>query len=83
VECRLGFVLVVVQPMAGCCMPHAVSRPSDDSGFTFEAFHALAEVWQRLNAMPVFGVAREQGNDAPCFCLGCLGAHNELVVTAC
>ena len=69
--------------MAGCRMPHAVSRPSDDAGFTFETFHALAEVRQRLNAMPVAGVARKQGNDTPCLGLGCQGAHNEVVVTAC
>ena len=83
VEGRLCFILVVIEPMAGCRMPHAVSRPIDDSGLTFETFHALAEVRQRLNPLPVFGVARKQGNDTPCLGLGCLGAHNEVVVTAC
>ena len=83
VQCRLCFILVVIEPMAGGSVPHAVARPSGDASFTFEAFHALAEVWKRLNAMPVAGVARKQGNDTPCLGLGCLGADNKVIVTAC
>ena len=43
-ECGLGLVLVVVQPVAGCCVSHAVARPSDDAGFLPEAFHAAFKV---------------------------------------
>ena len=80
---RLCFILVVIEPVTGRCMSHRIARPSDDAGSGLEAFHALAEIRQRLNPLPVFGVAREQGDDAPCLGLGCLGADNKVIVTAC
>ena len=79
----LGLVLVKIEPMAGGGVAHAVARPCSNAGSALETVHALAEVRQRLNAMPIPGVAREQGNDAPCLGLGCLGANNEVIVTAC
>ena len=82
-ESRLGFVLVKIEPVASGCVAHAVARPGEDVGFAFETFHALADIRQRLNALPVSGMTREQGYDATCLCLGSFGADNEVVVTEC
>ena len=53
VECRLGLVLLVVQPMAGRCMVHAVARPREDTCLLPEAFHAAFEVELRPDKWPI------------------------------
>jgi len=49
----LGFVLVIVEPMAGGCVTHAVARPGEDAGFTLEMFNAAPEVELRPYKRPI------------------------------
>ena len=45
----LGFVLIIVEPMAGGSVAHAVAWPCEDAGFALETFHAAPEVELRLH----------------------------------
>ena len=48
----LGFVLIIVEPVASGCVAHAVARPDDYAGFTLETVHATPEVELRFHNRP-------------------------------
>ena len=50
---RLGFVLIVIEPMAGGCVAHAVAWPDADAGSALETVHAAPEVELRAYKRPI------------------------------
>ncbi len=49
----LGFVLIIVEPMAGGCVAHTVARPGEDAGSALETVHAAPEVELRPYKRPI------------------------------
>ena len=53
VQGSFGFVLIVIQPVTGRCMAHAVAWPASDAGSALETVHAAPEVELRPYERPI------------------------------
>ncbi len=48
-----GFVLIIVEPVAGGCVTHAIAWPYADAGSALETVHAAPEVELRPYKRPI------------------------------